>query len=73
VKTQYIYPTESLTGVYFGPDIERRSLEIACLILRGQNESVKFWQGTRSTSEFKVLFKEFGYTTHAEAKRMGLV
>ena len=71
--TKYVYPAESLTGVYFGPDIDRESLEIACLILRGQNEGVKFWRGTRSTSEFKVLFEEFTYTPHIEAKQNGLV
>ncbi len=71
--TKYVYPVESLTGVYFGPDIDRESLEIVCLILRGQNESVKFWRGTRSTTEFKVLFEEFTYTPHIDAKKKGLV
>jgi hypothetical protein len=71
--TKYVYPAESLTGVYFGPEIDRESLEIICLILRGQNESVKFWRGTRSTTEFKVLFEEFTYTPHIEAKKNGLI
>jgi hypothetical protein len=48
-------------------------LEIVCLILRGQNETVKFYKGTRSTTEFKVLFKEFSYTSHIEAKKKGLL
>jgi len=67
--TEYGYPPEALTGVYFGPDIDRQSLEIVCLILRGQNEHVKFWEGTRSTTEYKVQFKEFTYKSHLEAKK----
>jgi hypothetical protein len=69
--TAYVYAPECLTGVYFGPDISLESLEIVCLILSGQNERVKFWRGVRSTTEFKVLFKEFTYTSHLEAKRKG--
>lgn len=71
--TKFVYPANLLTGVYFGPDIDRESLEIICLILRGQNESVKLWRGSRSTTEFKVLFEEFEYTPHIEAKKNGLV
>jgi hypothetical protein len=71
--TRYTYPTECLTGVYFGPDISRESLEIICLILGGQNETVKFWCGKRSTTEFKVVFEHFTYTPHLEAKRQGLL
>lgn len=70
--TQFGYKPEALTGIYFGPDIDRQSLEIVCLILAGQNASVRFWRGTRSTTEFRVLFKDFTYTSHLEAKRNGL-
>ena len=71
--TEFGYPAEALTGIYFGPDIDRQSLEIICLILAGQNENVRLWRGTRSTTEFQVLFEEFRYTSNLEARRKGLV
>jgi hypothetical protein len=61
--TQFCYTPETLTGVYFGPDIDRQSMEILCLILIGQNEHVKFWRGRRSTTEFKVLFEQLHLTS----------
>ena len=70
--TQYVYPPEALTGVYFGPDIDNESLEIVCLILAGQNERVRFYRGSRSNTEFRVLFKPFTYTSYLQAERMGL-
>lgn len=73
VNTSYTYPSECLRGVYFGPDISDESLEIICLILGGQNETVKLWRGKRSTTEFKVQFEQFTYTTHLDAKRRGLL
>lgn len=71
--TQFGYPASALTGVYFGPDIDRQSLEIVCLVLAGQNESVRFWEGSRSTTKFSVLFEEFSYVPHLQAKKQGLV
>lgn len=71
--TEFVYESRSLKGVYFGPDISRQSLEIICLILGGQNDTVKFWQGHRSSTEFRVLFEPFTYTPHLEAKRKGLL
>lgn len=71
--TCYTYPTDSLTGVYFGPEISNESLEIICLILTGQNDVVKFWRGKRSTTEFKVEFEQFTYTSYLDAKRCGLL
>lgn len=71
--TEFGYPSDALAGVYFGPDIDRQSLEIVCLILAGQNENVRLWRGSRSTSEFKVLFEEFTYTSHLDAKRKGII
>jgi hypothetical protein len=71
--TEYGYSAEVLTGVYFGPDIDRQLLEIVCLILAGQNEKVRLWRGTRSTTEFRVLFEEFTYTSYLEAKSKGLL
>lgn len=69
--TKYIYPAHALTGVYFGPDIDDASLEIVCLILGGQNADVRLCRGTRSTTEFKVTFEEFTYTTHLQANGKG--
>lgn len=70
--TLYHYPSEVLTGVYFGPEISPAALEIICLILQGQSETVLFWQGTRSTSNFKVDFKRFDYISYLQAKKAGL-
>ena len=70
--TNYVYPTQALTGVYFGPDIDFAAIEIVCLILGGQNANVRFYKGTRSTSEFKVLFEQFTYTSYLQAKEQGL-
>lgn len=71
--TEFVYESRSLKGVYFGPDISPQSLEIICLILGGQNDAVQFWQGRRSSTEFRVLFEPFTYTSHLEAKRKGLL
>lgn len=70
--TLYGYPPESLTGVYFGPDISEHALEIICLILKGQNESVDFWKGRRSSTSFKVEFESFTYMSYIEARKAGL-
>ncbi|WP_366929390.1 DUF2971 domain-containing protein [Polaromonas sp.] len=71
--TKFVYDSECLTGIFFGPDISQDSLKIICLILGGRNESVKFWRGRRSTTEFKVVFAHFVYTPTIEAKRRGLL
>lgn len=71
--TLYGYPPEALTGVYFGPEISAAALEIICLILQGQNESVLFWQGVRDATKYKVDFKLFDYTSHLTAKKAGLL
>lgn len=70
--TQFGYPPEALSGVFFGPDISEERVEIICLILRGQNENVKFYHGRRSAAKFKVDFKEFSYMSYLEAKNLGL-
>lgn len=70
--TLFGYPADSLSGIFFGPDIDQQSKEIVCLILKGQNEHVRFWNGTRSETEFRVLFQEFTYSSFLEAKAQGL-
>ncbi len=72
VGTEYVYPAEALTGVYFGPDIENSAVEIVCLILAGQNENVRLWKGSRSSTEFRVTFEEFKYASHLQARLMAL-
>lgn len=71
--TLFTYEADALLAIYFGPDIERQALEIVCLIVQGQNPDVKFFEGKRSETEFKVEFKNFTYTSHVEAKRKGLL
>lgn len=67
--TLYCYPVTALTGVYFGPEIALESLEIICLILRGQNRKVRFWRGHRSSTQFRVEFEEVIYHSHLEAEK----
>jgi len=65
----FAYPAEALTGVYFGPNISEAALQIICLILQGQNDSVKFWKGIRNPRSFKVDFEQFYYTSFIAAKK----
>lgn len=71
-NTKFGYEAQALTGVYFGPDASRESIEITCLVLLGQNRSVKFYRGKRSETEFRIVFEEFTYTSHLAAKKAGL-
>jgi len=64
VNKVYNYSAESLTGVYFGPEIDQDFAEIICLILQGQHPDIKFYKGTRSSDLYKVTFKEITYTPH---------
>jgi hypothetical protein len=70
--TNWIYETSSLVGLYFGPNVPTDLLEIVCLILAGQNPTVKLYRGKRSESEFKVEFEEFTYISHIDAVLSGL-
>lgn len=71
--TAYRYPSEALTGIYFGPDMPFTAVEIIALVLAGQNEHVQFWQGSRSKSDFSVEFLPVTYKSHLDAKRLGLL
>lgn len=66
--TAYTYPTEVLTGVYFGPKMAFEVIEIICLVIMGQNPHVKFYRGHRSEVTFKVEFEEFTYTPYIETR-----
>lgn len=68
VNKLYHYPPEALTGVYFGPEISQTAIEIICLILQGQNETVLFWKGTRNPTNFKVDFEQFNYKSFVATK-----
>ena len=57
------YPTSSLTGVYFGPEVEDSYAEIVCLILQGQHPHIKFYKGARSKESYRVAFTEFTCTS----------
>jgi len=69
----YTYPQASLTGVYFGSEIDNAAIEIICLILQGQNPDVRFWQGKKCVDKFGVKFEEFLYTSHIRAKELGVI
>lgn len=68
--TAYTYPSEALTGVYFGPKMPTDIIEIICLILKGQNQHVKFWKGKQSEFTFKVEFDEVAYISSLEAMHL---
>lgn len=69
--TAYVYPADALTGVYFGPRASFTSLEVVSLILKGQNEGVQLWRGSRSQTTFEVIFEPVTYTSHLDVKRRG--
>jgi Protein of unknown function (DUF2971) len=70
---RFTYEAAALKAVYFGPDIEQESLEIICLILRGQNPNVEYWRGQKSKERFNVEFEKFPYIPHVIAKHLGLL
>jgi hypothetical protein len=60
----YGYEQKSLTGVYFGSEMDLCAIEIICLVLQGQNPAVKFWRGEKCSDSFGVKFEEFSYSSH---------
>ncbi|MFT6835252.1 MAG: hypothetical protein ACJA0H_001288 [Francisellaceae bacterium] len=68
----FTYDTNSLTGIYFGPEMDPAAIEVICLVLQGQNPNIKFWQGKRSNSDFIVEFSEVLYTSALKVKELGL-
>lgn len=71
--TSWHYEAASLLAVYFGPNVPEDLMEIALLILTGQNETVRFYRGRRSEHEFRMLFDEITYMSHLQAKAKGLL
>jgi hypothetical protein len=70
VGTAYTYPTNALTGVYFGPKMPRDIIEIICIVLQAQNRHVKFWKGRRSETKFKVEFEQVFFTPALKVEDM---
>jgi hypothetical protein len=70
--TAFGYEEKGLRAVYFGPETPDTDVEIICLILRGQNESVQFYRGQRANDGYGVGFTKFDYTNFVEARRRGL-
>ena len=68
--TKFTYPYDALTGVYFGPNMRDDVMEIICLVLQGQNPSVKFWKGNRSEATFRVEFQEVTYISDFDAQKL---
>lgn len=64
----YVYPPESLTGIYFGAEIDFAHLEIIALIIQGQNPNVKLYQSKKQENSYKIEFEEVSYTPHIKAK-----
>ena len=58
VKTEVVYNSGDLTGVYFGSEIDLRSIELVRLIVESEHADVRFWKGRRSKTEFRMLFDE---------------
>jgi hypothetical protein len=65
--TAYCYEKETLKALYFGPRCSRHFIETVCLILQGQNRGVTFWCGETSHTKYAVEFKQFTYTSAADA------
>jgi hypothetical protein len=72
VGTLYGYPSEALTGIFFGSEMPDTHIEIIALVIQGQNPNVKFYRTKKSKSTFGVNFEKFTYTSFLEAKKMGL-
>ncbi len=60
--TLFQYPKESLRAIYFGPLVDLVYQEIICLVIQNQNSNVKFFKGSISKNEFKMVFTEFVYS-----------
>jgi hypothetical protein len=67
------YPSDALTGVYFGSEMDITVIEIICVILQGQNPDIQFWKGKKCLDRFGIVFEEFFYTSHIKAGEIGLL
>lgn len=62
--TLYGYEGNTLTGVYFGAEMDFAHKEIIALILQDQNPNVKFHEGKKSNRMFLIEFSPIIYTSH---------
>ncbi len=69
----YSYHQDALKSIYFGPRMTQTEKEIICLIMKGQNKNVKFFEGYQHPDIFKVSFKEVHYLDHLTAKSKNLL
>lgn len=60
------YEVKALKAVYFGLAATDTDIEIACLILMGQNPDVKFYRASRHEKPYRLQFKQFTYTPHKD-------
>lgn len=66
----YGYNNACLSAVYFGPRMDYTHKEIICLILKGQNPHVKFYEGYMDEKIYKIKFKEVNYISYLEYKEI---
>jgi hypothetical protein len=69
----FSYSQNSLTGVYFGSEMDITVIEIICVILQGQTPDVRFWQGKKCLDRFGIAFEEIFYTSNFKARELGLL
>lgn len=69
--TKFTYESSCLKAVYFGTEAQDDLIEIACLILQGQNRTARFFLSHRDDSRFGLRFEEFTYISHLESKASG--
>lgn len=62
------YDVRALKAIYFGLAASQTDIEIACLILMGQNPDVKFYSASRHERPYSLRFEQFTYTPHKEIK-----
>ena len=55
----FSYAQDSLTGVYFGSEMDITVIKIICVILQGQNPDVRLWRGKKCIDRFGIVFDEF--------------
>lgn len=73
VGTVVTYSLDTLKAVYFGSRMSAEDVDLICLLLHGLNPGVELYQGKCSSTEFKVVFTQFTYTSYLEAKKAGLL
>lgn len=55
-QEEYCYSGATLTGVYFGPDMDDTTKDIIRSLVAAPDGQTRFWDGKRSDKQFKVDF-----------------